>query len=222
MKKYVAFLIIIIMVIMVGCHSKSISQNESTIGSVQTGSNTGENTADPDETSDSNTTETDNKNSEGTSSSSNQTNSTTTANNTEKGEDKKAQTSNTQTAVKPSVEKEKPETGWFTLFISKNRGTEEILRKKVQIEESKSLLDYLRDNVTVKDDGGFIKSIEGFEAITSMKLTTEQKNAGIMGVDWFLFQNEIKTKSGANDIVPKDGDTINLDYKEWTYQDLAP
>ena len=83
------------------------------------------------------------------------------------------------------------------------------------------MLDYLRDNVTVMDDGGF-KSIEGLEAITSMKLTSEQKNSGIMGVDWFIYLNEVKSKSGAGDIVPKDGDIINIDYREWTYKDLAP
>ncbi len=208
-----------IMLIMAGCQSKNISQNESKLGSVQTGNNAAINTA-PGNTSD-NTAGTDNKNVESTSSNEQNT-STTAANNTAKSDDKKVQTSNTQTAEKPKEEQKKPESGSFTLFISKNRGTEEILRKKVQIKDNKSLLDYLRDNVSVMDDGGFIKSIEGFESITSMKLTSEQKKAEIMGVDWFLFQNEEKTKSGANDIVPKNGDIINLDYREWTYKDLAP
>lgn len=219
MKKYAVFLILTLMLLIVGCQGKNISQNKNTMDTAQITSNTAEITEDKDKAS---TTETDNKNSEGASSSSNQSSSTATANNTDKGEDKKAQVSNTQTAVKPSLEEKKTELGSFTLFISKNRGTEEILKKKIQVEGNESLLDYLRDNVSVKDDGGFIKSIEGLEAITSKNLTSEQKNAGIMGVDWFIFQNEVKTKSGASDIVPIDGDIINLDYREWTYKDMAP
>lgn len=207
------------MLLIVGCQGKNIPQNKNTMDSAQITSDTAETTADNDKAS---TTGIDNKNSEGASSSSNQSNSTATANYTDKGEDKKAQVSNTQTAVKPSLEEKKTEPGSFTLFISKNRGTEEILKKKIQVEGNESLLDYLRDNVSVKDDGGFIKSIEGLEAITSKNLTSEQKNAGIMGVDWFIFQNEVKTKSGASDIVPIDGDIINLDYREWTYKDMAP
>jgi hypothetical protein len=220
LKKIITLLIITIMLAMAGCQSKNIPQNESTFGSTQTGSNAAINTT-PGNISD-NTAGKNNKNSESTTSSNELSNSTTGTNNTANGEDKKVQTSNTKTVVKPKEEQKKPEPGSFTLFISKNRDTEEILRKKIQIEDNKSLLDYLRDNVSVEDDGGFIKSIEGLQAITSMKLTSEQKKAGIMGVDWFIYENEVKSKSGAGDIVPKDGDIINIDYREWTYKDLAP
>lgn len=230
MKKLTVLLIVIVMLIMVGCQGKSISQNE--MGNGQTISNGAANTSSQmndgisdedskDSVGTTDTAEIDKKDSEGTSTDKNQ-GSNTEANNNDKAEDKKTQGSNTKEAVKPPPEEKKSEPGSFTLFISKNKGTEEVLRKKLQIEGNASLLDYLRNNVSVLDDGGFIKSIEGLKAITSKDLTSDQKNAGIMGVDWFIYQNEVKTKSGAGDIVPKNGEVLNLDYREWTYKDMAP
>lgn len=220
MRKYAVFLILTLMLLIVGCQSKDISQNQNTIDRVQADSNTADSTQAKEETT--GNSEEISSNTESALDSSNQSSSTESAGNPDRNDDKNTQALSSQPAAKPSAEEKKSDPGSFTLFISKNKGAEEILRKKISILENKPLLDYLRDNTAVKDEGGFIKAIEGLEAITSKDLTSEQKNAGIMGVDWFIFQNNVKTKSGAGDIYPENGDIINLDYSEWTYKDMGP
>lgn len=110
----------------------------------------------------------------------------------------------------------------FTVVVSKSNGSEELIKKVLEIKGKKSVLSYLRDVCNVVDEGGFIKSIENLKAVTSSELTQEQKKSGILGVDWFIYLNGEKTARGANDIFPKDGDVINFDYREWSYKDLAP
>lgn len=217
MKKYLVLFMLTFMLVAAGCQSRDINQEKG----VPAEPSQNVTIAAPDTVSDS-TKETANQNTENTSVGNEQKSTTAAGDSSSSAQNKKAEAAGTKAASKPKEDQKQPETASFTLLISKNKGTEEVLKKKLQIEPDKSLLDYLRDNVSVVDDGGFIKSIEGFEAVTSKDLTTEQKNAGIMGIDWFIYQNGVKTRSGAGDIVPKNGDMINLDYREWTYKDMAP
>lgn len=215
MKKYVVFLLLTLMLIISGCQGKD-AQKDGTISPGQNISNSSQGTSSnstivsADESTKSASTGDDGKNT------------AAAAGNTSSEQKNKTETSSNKAVSKPKGEQKQPEAGSFTLFISKNRGSEEIFKKKLLIKEKKSLMDYLRDNVNVLDDGGFVKSIEGLESVSSKDLTPEQKGSGIMGIDWFIYQNGAKSKSGADDIVPKNGDIINLDYREWTYKDMAP
>lgn len=215
-KKYAVFIVLALMIIIAGCQSKEIRQKDNTLSSSQNISSSA-----PEAASDSSSSVAVNQKTEGVSGSNGE-KTGTAASNASSVQKNKSQTSTTKTASKPNEEQKQPEPGSFTLFISKNRGVDEVFKEKLSIKDNKSLMDYLRDNVSIRDEGGFIKSIEGLESVASKDLTPEQKSAGIIGVDWFIFQNETKTKSGANDIIPKNGDIINLDYREWTYKDMAP
>lgn len=215
-KKYTVFIVLTLMIIIVGCQSKEIRQKDNTISSSQNISSSA-----PEAASNSSTSVAVNQKTEGVSGSNGE-KTTAAAGNTSNVQKNKSQTSTSKTASKPEEEQKQPEPGSFTLLISKNRGVDEVFKEKILIQDNKSLMDYLRDNVSIKDEGGFIKSIEGINSVASKDLTPEQKSAGIIGIDWFIFQNETKTKSGANDIIPKSGDIINLDYREWTYKDMAP
>jgi hypothetical protein len=139
-----------------------------------------------------------------------------------KTQESKNQAAAVQNNTKPQADPKKAPATAFTLIVSRNKGADVLINKKITIVDKKSVLDYLRDYASVIDEGGFIKGINDFKTIPSTELTAEQKKAGILGVDWFLYQNDKKTGYGAADIYPENGDVIQLDYKEWTYKDLAP
>jgi hypothetical protein len=127
-------------------------------------------------------------------------------------------TSTQKTTPTPSVEKKDS----FTLSITENKGSKVILNKKIDISLKKPLMEYLKAEASVIEEGGFIKSINGISSISASKLTSEQKKAGVLGVDWFVYVNGKKALVGAYDVFPKSGELINLDFKEWTYQDYGP
>lgn len=209
MKKIAAVLLAIVMVFAIGCQRKeaSISSNSNTTLKQE---ETAKNLEDTNSVATSKT--------QGTTEA--QAGNTSTATTTPTTTDKSSSTTKTTTQTKKEPQKEATST--FTILITKDRGKVEILKKELTIDTEKSLMDYLRDNTDVTDEGGFLKSIEGYTAVLSNELSADQKSAGIMGVDWFIYRNNEKTKSGAGDITPTKGDIIQLDYREWTYKDLAP
>lgn len=113
----------------------------------------------------------------------------------------------------------------FTIIISKEQkgytGKQgEILKKKeIKLNESKkSAMTYLRENFSMKENGGFIYEIDEIHnlyPIPQSEKTEEQKKNGVLGVDWFIYLNDVKTPVGANDIYPKKGDILNFDIHEW-------
>ncbi|MFX0547705.1 DUF4430 domain-containing protein [Hathewaya histolytica] len=118
----------------------------------------------------------------------------------------------------------------FTLVISKNTKSytggnpQVLLKKQLKIQSGKSLMSYLRENSSVIDEGGFIKSINGTRSlypIPNSKKTTEQKKNGIMGIDWFIYSNGSKISVGANDLYPKNGDVILFDFHEWNKSEFS-
>lgn len=133
-----------------------------------------------------------------------------------------------QTAVKSTsknttvIEKQSTATKYFTLKITRDSGKSVILNKKVSITGNNSAMYYLRKNAAVEDDGGFIKAINGLRTVSQMNLSSDLKSKGVMGIDWFIYLNNKKTSCGINDVYPKNGDILNLDYKAWTYKELAP
>lgn len=119
------------------------------------------------------------------------------------------------------VKKQSSVSNYFTLKITRDGGKSVILNKKIAINGSKSAMYYLEKNANVEDDGGFIKAINGLRSVSQANLTSDERSKDIMGVDWFIYLNNKKTGCGINDIYPKKGDAINLDYKAWTYKDMA-
>ncbi|WP_160318202.1 DUF4430 domain-containing protein [Caloramator mitchellensis] len=97
-----------------------------------------------------------------------------------------------------------------------------LLEKVVKLNKSINALRLLKENAEVYEEGGFIKSINGLESIPPNKLTDEDIKKGILGYDWFIYLNGKKTSVGAKDILLKNGDEINFNYKGWTVDDLAP
>lgn len=108
----------------------------------------------------------------------------------------------------------------YTLMLVKDKGSEVVLNKELNVEDNKNLMQYLRENAEVIDNGGFIKSINGIESVPTDKLTDEQKKSGVMGVDWFILVNEKSIPKGANDIFPQSNDIIKVVYKEWSPKDF--
>jgi len=108
------------------------------------------------------------------------------------------------------------------LIISKENGNEIIFDKTVKTLSSKNALQILKENAKVYEVGGFIKEINGIASIPQNELTQEDIQKGILGYDWFIYLNGKKTKVGAKDIILKDGDILNFDYKGWTIKDLTP
>ncbi|CAM2839825.1 DUF4430 domain-containing protein [Hathewaya histolytica] len=130
---------------------------------------------------------------------------------------------NSSKSKKPVNPAKKPDET-FTLVISKNTKSytggnpQVLLKKQLKIQSGKSLMSYLRENSSVIDEGGFIKSINGTRSlypIPNSKKTADQKKNGIMGIDWFIYSNGSKISVGANDLYPKNGDVILFDFHEW-------
>ncbi|SEF50661.1 protein of unknown function [Caloramator fervidus] len=108
------------------------------------------------------------------------------------------------------------------LIISKNNRQDILYEKVLKLEKPMTAMQILKQNTKVYEVGGFIKEINGLISIPQNQLSDEDKEKGILGYDWFIYLNGKKTKVGANDIVVKDGDILNFDYKGWTVKDLMP
>lgn len=126
--------------------------------------------------------------------------------------------------TKAPVKKVQPKKNTFTLIIAKNMKSytggkaETIVKKSIEIKGKKSAMDYIRDNSSMIEKGGFISSINGIEGVFNIpdsKKTEEQKKNGVMGISWFIYLNDKKAVKNANDIFPVKGDTILIDYHEW-------
>ncbi|WP_125152138.1 DUF4430 domain-containing protein [Clostridium rectalis] len=118
----------------------------------------------------------------------------------------------------------------FTLVVGKNikgytgKSQEIILKKRIDISENKSAMTYLRENLDLRDEGGFIYEINGVHNLYPIPMsqkTEQQKKLKIMGIDWFIYINGKKASVGANDLYPKSGDEILLDYHEWDKRELV-
>lgn len=119
---------------------------------------------------------------------------------------------------------------FFTVIISKEakgyteKEIETVAEKKVKVEKEKNAMTYLRDNFEIKEKGGFIHEIEGIHnvyPIAKSKMTEEQKKNNILGIDWFLYLNDEKTKVGANDLYLESGDVLRIDFHEWDKREFS-
>lgn len=119
---------------------------------------------------------------------------------------------------------------YFTFIVSKDmkgkisKKPQILLKKQIKISKDKNAMTYLRENCTVIENGGFIKSINGnhnLYPIPSSKKTEEQKKNKILGIDWFIYLNEKKSSVGVNDIIPIKGDILHLDIHEWDKSEFS-
>lgn len=106
----------------------------------------------------------------------------------------------------------------FSLVVSNNGS--EIIDKKIKIEKGKSAMEYLKENASVEDKSGFINGINGISSVPLSSLSESKRKNDILGMDWFIYLNGEKTRTGANGVYPKEGDILKFLYREWDWKDL--
>lgn len=109
----------------------------------------------------------------------------------------------------------------FTLTVTKNNGSINILSKEVKIENNKKAMDYLKACTSVVDRKGLITEIDSIGNVSIGELSLEQREGGVLGIDWFIYLNGEKTDKGAKGITPKPGDILNFDFHEWDWHEMV-
>ena len=89
------------------------------------------------------------------------------------------------------------------ITISKDEGEEIIDEKEVSIEADAILMDVLKENFEVEEDGGFITSIEGVAP------KEDEEKA------WMFSVNGEMANVGANDFELSPGDEVTFDLQAW-------
>ncbi|MCX7884201.1 MAG: Ig-like domain-containing protein [Caloramator sp.] len=109
----------------------------------------------------------------------------------------------------------------FELRITHSGNT--VFSRRLAVVEGKSAMKYLKEiAVVVENQGpGFINGINGVINKTVNELTREQRERGILGMDWFIYLNGSKTPTGAEGVYLKPGDILVFDYREWDWRDLV-
>ncbi|MEI3604706.1 DUF4430 domain-containing protein [Pseudogracilibacillus sp. SE30717A] len=87
--------------------------------------------------------------------------------------------------------------------ISKDEGKEILSEKEIQIEENEILMDVMKENFDIEEDGGFINSIDGVAPEED-----EQKA-------WMYFVNDEMAMVGATEYELEDGDHVVFDLQAW-------
>ena len=118
------------------------------------------------------------------------------------GEESSATNDQTETSGDTTTDNEKQEAK-ITISITKKKGEETVAKKEIPIEDGAILMDVLKENFEVEEDGGFITSIEGIEANESEKMA------------WLFFVNDESAKVGANQLELSPGDTVHFDLQSW-------
>ncbi|WP_330949584.1 DUF4430 domain-containing protein [Virgibacillus sp. MG-45] len=106
-----------------------------------------------------------------------------------------------QASGNESDSKEKEET--VVITISKDKGKEQITEKEVPIKEDAILMDVLKENFQIEEEGGFINAVEG---IAPKK---DEKKA------WMYSVNGEVANVGAAEYKLKPGDKVTLDLQSW-------
>ena len=118
------------------------------------------------------------------------------------GEESSATNDQTETSGDTVTDNEKQE-AMVAISITKKKGEETVAKKEIPIEGGAILMDVLKENFEVEEDGGFITSIEGIEANESEKMA------------WLFFVNDESAKVGANQLELSPGDTVHFDLQSW-------
>lgn len=89
------------------------------------------------------------------------------------------------------------------ITISTDEGDEVISDKEVAIEDGDILMDVLKENYEIEEEGGFVNSIDGIQAEED-----EQKA-------WMYFVNDEMAMVGAAEYELEVGDEVNFDLQAW-------
>lgn len=121
------------------------------------------------------------------------------------GQDTQENTQDNGTTEAPQEEQanNEAEQETATITISKNEGEELIAEDEVTIEEGAILMDVLKENFEVEEEGGFINSIEGEVASEVEKMA------------WMYFVNDETASVGAAEYEVQPGDQITFDMQPW-------
>jgi len=91
----------------------------------------------------------------------------------------------------------------ITVTISEDEGAEVLTEKEIEIEEGAILMDVMKDNFDIKEEGGFITAIDGVEA------NDEEQTA------WMYFVNDEMAMVGAAEYELEAEDHIVFDLQAW-------
>jgi hypothetical protein len=89
------------------------------------------------------------------------------------------------------------------ITITKNHNEELLTEKEAVIEDGALLLDVMKDNFDLEEEGGFITSIDGVE----QNLDEE--------ISWMYFVNDEMAMVGAAEYELSAGDKVNFDLQAW-------
>lgn len=107
-------------------------------------------------------------------------------------------TDQVETTQTESHEEEKIE-----VTLSKDNGDEVIQEKEIPIEDGAILMDVMKENFDIEEDGGFITSIEGVAPDEG-----EEKA-------WMYFVNDEMASVGAAEFELSAGDEVTFDLQAW-------
>ncbi|MEC5422427.1 DUF4430 domain-containing protein [Virgibacillus sp. C22-A2] len=89
------------------------------------------------------------------------------------------------------------------ITISENEGEEVITEKEITIEENAILMEVMKENFEIEEEGGFINSIEG------VKPEEDEQRA------WMYFVNDEAALVGAQEYELTPGDKVTFDLQAW-------
>ena len=89
------------------------------------------------------------------------------------------------------------------ITISKDHNEEVITEKEVAIEDGEILLDVMKENFDIEEEGGFISSIDGVEQDIDAQMS------------WMYFVNDEMPPVGAAEYELSVGDQVNFDLQAW-------
>lgn len=89
------------------------------------------------------------------------------------------------------------------IIISQEHGEEVLEEEAFAVEEGTNLMEVLKNNFDIEDEGGFINSINGVKAEDGEPYF------------WSIQINGEDAVVGAEDYIIEDGDQIELDFHSW-------
>ena len=89
------------------------------------------------------------------------------------------------------------------IIISQEHGEEVLEEEAFNVEEGTNLMEVLKNNFDIEDEGGFINSINGVKAEAGEPYF------------WSIQINGEDAVVGAEDYIIEDGDQIELDFHSW-------
>lgn len=110
-----------------------------------------------------------------------------------------------QTTTESNINEEEKEVQEeiITVTISKDEGAELLSESEIEINEKAILMDVMKENFDIEEDGGFINAIDGIGPVEG-----EEKA-------WMYFVNDEMAMVGAGEYELSNGDEVNFDFQPW-------